>query len=198
MKKFLPLLACTLVLLTFDTPALAKTNKPTTTVQKQTTSKPTEATKKEEAAMVAKVEYQLPYPGILPDHPLWILKAIRDRIMDFLIADPVRKSEFYILQADKRLGMAMMLLDKGNITLAEITLSKGETYMEKAVSTLINYKGGGRQAPGYLVDRATLSLAKHSEVLSQRLSTAADPARAFLSAAVEKVKTLETQAEKMK
>lgn len=169
---------------------LAVTKKLTIKVQNQTASS---------VVMVKqKVEYVLPFPGILPDNPLYFLKAGRDRVMDFLIVDPVRKAEFYILMADKRLGMTTMLLDKGNTTLAETTLSKGETYMEKAVSTLVNYKVGGRQVPGYLVDRIAGSLAKHNEVLSERLSTVADPPRAFLSAALEKVKTLETQAEKIK
>lgn len=158
-------------------PVLAVTRKPVVVAQKQTTM------------MTPKVEYLLPFPGILPDNPLYFLKAGRDRIMDFLIVDPVRKAEFYILQADKRLGMAVQLSDKGNATLAETTLSKGETYMEKAVSTLANYKAGGKEIPGYLLDRLIKSLAKHVEVLSERSS---------FSSMLEQVKKLQAQADSLK
>lgn len=58
------------------------------------------------------MEYALPYPGILPDHPLYVFKKIRDAILEFLIVDPVRKAEFYILQADKRLAMALAYAQK--------------------------------------------------------------------------------------
>ncbi len=64
------------------------------------------------APVVPKVEYNLPYPGILPDHPLYFLKQLRDKILDFLITDPVKKAEFYILQADKRLSMGIALTDE--------------------------------------------------------------------------------------
>lgn len=153
---------------------------------------------KQTTSTKAKVEYQLPYPGILPDNPLYFLKAGRDKLMDFLIVEPVRKTEFYILQADKRLGMAMMLLDKGSTTLAETTLSKGQTYMDKAVSTIVNAKAGGRDVPGYAVERLTLSLAKHAEVLGEKAAAATDPAKAFLSAAMIKVNTFQTELEKLK
>lgn len=156
------------------------------------------ATKSSDVMMKLKVEYVLPFPGILPDNPLYFLKAGRDRIMDFLIVDPVRKAEFYILQADKRLGMATMLLDKGNTTLAETTLSKGETYMDKAVSTLVNLKRSGKEIPGYLVDRLTRSVAKHGEVITERSATVAEPAKGFLAATAQKVKKLQAEAEKVK
>ena len=173
-KKSILITLVTLSTLTF--PALAATKIPT-------------STKSTDVMMVKKVEYLLPFPGVLPDNPLYFLKAARDRIMDFLIVDPVRKAEFYILQADKRLGMTVQLLDKGNTALAETTLSKGETYMEKAISTVVNYKASGKEIPGYLVDRLTRSLAKHVEVLSDRPS---------LSGTLEQVKKLQTAADKLK
>jgi hypothetical protein len=36
------------------------------------------------------VDYQLPYPGILHDNLLYKLKALRDKLVEFLIADPLR------------------------------------------------------------------------------------------------------------
>lgn len=81
-------------------------------------------------------EYQLPYPGILPDSPLYSLKVFRDRVVDFLITDPLKKSEFYILTSDKHLNGGVYLIKKGKVDLAELTISKGENYFEKAISEI--------------------------------------------------------------
>jgi hypothetical protein len=197
MNKFLFLFIASLMMVVATPPVSAQTKEKMTSVQKQTVSPATSATARE-PSMTKKVEYQLPYPGILPDNPLYMLKAARDRIMDFLIVDPVRKAEFYILQADKRLGMTVQLLDKGNTTLAQTTLSKGETYMDKAVSTVVNHKVGGKEVPGYLVDRLTRSLAKHGEILSERLATSVDPVKGFLFGTLEQVKKLQMEADKLK
>ena len=46
------------------------------------------------------IDYALPYPGILIDHPLYFLKNIRDLIMERIITEPGKKVEFAILQSD--------------------------------------------------------------------------------------------------
>ncbi len=178
-------------------PVQAQTKKTYPIVQQQTTSTTKDTTTKD-VAMKQKVEYQLPFPGILPDHPLYMVKALRDRILEFLIVEPVRKTEFYLLQADKRLGMGAQLLDKGNTALAETTLSKGKTYMDKAVSTIVNYKAGGKEVPGYLVDRLTRSLAKHGEVLEELVARASETTKPALSGVLDTVKKLQLELEKIK
>ncbi|HSW97310.1 MAG TPA: hypothetical protein VLF89_05800, partial [Candidatus Saccharimonadales bacterium] len=34
------------------------------------------------------IQYDLPYPGLLPDNPLYSLKVLRDKIVEFFISDP--------------------------------------------------------------------------------------------------------------
>src|SRR3989338_6920091 len=75
-------------------------------------------------------DYQLPYPGILPDNPLYNLKTLRDKVWSFLISNPSKKAEFDLLQADKRLSVAIALFDLKKYDLAEATISKGENYFE--------------------------------------------------------------------
>ena len=41
---------------------------------------------------VQRVDYELPYPGLLPDSPLYFLKISRDRLIEFMIGDPIKKS----------------------------------------------------------------------------------------------------------
>lgn len=89
--------------------------------------------------------YTLPYPGILPDNPLYILKTIRDNIVVFFISDPVKKSSFYLLQSDKRLEASWYLLKKApkDGPLAFTTLSKSTNYLEMAVAQAKQAKTNG-------------------------------------------------------
>ncbi|KKU95629.1 MAG: hypothetical protein UY27_C0012G0016 [Candidatus Gottesmanbacteria bacterium GW2011_GWA1_48_13] len=145
-----------------------------------------------------KPEYPLPYPGVLPDHPLYSLKALRDKILDMLIVDPIRKSEFYILQGDKRLQMGVMLVDKGRTTLGEQVVSKGEKYMYQAVYGLMTLKQGRKEIPGYLLDRLEQSLAKHAEVLGTLVTRATEPDKSGLAGSLELVGKLTGELPKLK
>lgn len=120
-------------------------------------------------ATMTKTEYFLPYPGILPDHPLYMLKRVRDRILDFLIVDPMRKAEFYILQADKHIGMGTLLIEKGKGELGKQMINEGEQYFPKTLAILIQAKQNGKDFPDYLIERLTKSLAKHEEVLVETM-----------------------------
>lgn len=198
MKKIFLFSLTVFVLSLLSMPVHAQTTRIALVLPSQATPTTSNAGVLQDATVKPKVEYQLPFPGILPDNPLYMLKVARDRIMELLIAEPVRKTEFYILQADKRLGMGVQLLEKGNSALAETTLSKGETYMDKAVSTAVNYKTSGKEIPGYLVDRLSRSLMKHNEVLSEEVVKASETIKPALSGFLETVKKLQTEAEKLK
>ncbi len=111
------------------------------------------------------IEYQLPYPGLLPDNPLYFFKTIRDRIVSLLIADPFKKSEFNLLQADKRLSTGMYLFEKGKKTLAETTISKGENYFQEALTQAEKATREGKDTKD-LIRRLSEAYAKHKEVLT--------------------------------
>lgn len=72
------------------------------------------------------INYDLAYPGILPDNPLYKLKVLRDKITILLINDPLKKIDFYLLQTDKGILATAMLVDKNKISLAEETALKAE------------------------------------------------------------------------
>ena len=126
-----------------------------------------EATGTSEAAAKNKiVEYTLPYPGLLPDNPLYFLKAARDRIVGLLISDPLKKAEFNLLAADKRLNSGIFLFNKGKekYNLAISTVSKGENYFEEAISKVNEAKKQGMDTNDIL-RRLWESAKKHQEVL---------------------------------
>lgn len=112
------------------------------------------------------VEYVLPYPGMLPDNPLYFLKNVRDQIIELLISDPVRKAEFYLLQADKKLSMGITLSDKGKSEEAKEILVQAFSARKQAQIMLTDAVKTGRAVPAFIVEKLILSLQKHKEVLS--------------------------------
>lgn len=72
------------------------------------------------------IKYDLAFPGILPDHPLYKLKVLRNKIIATSINDPRKKVDFYLLNADKGILASAMLVDKGKIDLAAQTALKAE------------------------------------------------------------------------
>lgn len=113
---------------------------------------------------VLNVQYALPYPGILPDNPLYLLKALRDNIGNLLITDPLKKSDYELLLADKRLGAANALIAKNNVDLAITTLSKAENYFELAVQQAALAKSQGENTDEILGRLLTAS-EKHQLVI---------------------------------
>jgi hypothetical protein len=111
------------------------------------------------------INYELAYPGLLPDNPLYFLRAIRDRVVGFLISDPLKKSEFDLLQADKRLNAGIYLFNKGKISLAFSTISKAENYFEEAISKIKEAKTQREDING-TQGKLENALKKHEQELS--------------------------------
>lgn len=112
------------------------------------------------------VEYNLPYPGLLPDNPLYYLKAIRDNLLKFFISNPLKKAEFDLLQANKRLVAAQFLLNKNKTDLSITTLSKSGNYFDDAISSIGKAKKQGMQIDSLLTELSKASQ-KHQEIIRQ-------------------------------
>lgn len=119
----------------------------------------------------SKVVYNLPYPGILSDHPLYFIKAGRDFLMDFLTRDNVKKAQLYLLYSDKRVAMSEALAKKGKNTQAISALSKAEKYFLMIAPLLKEAKKQGGTAPSGFIDTLKLANAKHAEVVTDLLKT---------------------------
>lgn len=110
------------------------------------------------------VEYDLPYPGILPDSPLYFLKVVRDNLLGFVITEPLKKADYDLLMADKRLTSASALIDKKNYPLAITTLSKAGNYFDKAIQNAATAKGEGKDA-SEILNKLWVSSQKHQEII---------------------------------
>jgi mannitol-specific phosphotransferase system IIBC component len=120
------------------------------------------------ASESAEITYQLAYPGLLPDHPLYFLKAARDKIISFFISSPIKKADFDLLQADKRIGASVMLSKKGKVDLAQSTFSKAENYFEKAIVQVSSAKMQGIHT-GEMAKKLQDANLKHRQVLDDML-----------------------------
>lgn len=136
------------------------------------------------------VNYELPYPGLLPDSPLYFLRIIRDRIVGFLISDSLKKSEFNLLQADKRLNAGIYLFNKGKTSLAFSTISKAENYFSQALDKIGEAKKQGKntsETEGKLKN----ALRKHEQELKFLTKKVNSDYKASFEKELERVKGFE-------
>jgi len=112
------------------------------------------------------VKYYLPYPGILPDHPLYFLKMIRDRIWLWLTVDSLKKAEVLLLFADKRLGAGKFLIEGNKPDLGLTTLEKAEKYLERAATQLEIAKSKGKDITK-LKEKLNLATFEHERVINE-------------------------------
>lgn len=84
-----------------------------------------------------RIDYELPYPGMLPDHPLYLLKELRDRLVKFLINEDLVMAKFDLKYSEKNVYASKMLLEKGKKEIALKTLSNANQALEEAVG-LVN------------------------------------------------------------
>lgn len=116
------------------------------------------------------VDYTMPYPGLLPDNPLYTFKVFRDRLVSFFISDPLKKSSFDILQADKRLEGALYLQKKGSNyeELVGTTVSKAENYFDQSINAAKQAKSMGEDTHSQL-DRLHTAALKHEQIITQMM-----------------------------
>lgn len=112
-------------------------------------------------------EYQLPWPGILPDNSLYKIKVIRDRLVLSLIQSPQKKLEFYLLLADKGIYAAQILFDEGKIDLSKSTALKAEHNYTLLATDYKWMRWLSKPVPKELDNKIKEAAIKHQEVLSK-------------------------------
>jgi hypothetical protein len=143
------------------------------------------------------VDYTLPYTGILPNNPLYFLKVLRDNFLSMLITDPLKKTDYDLLMADKRLGAANALIDEGQINLAITTLSKSGNYFYLAIQQAINAKKQGENVNNILEKLLAASL-KHQQAIFIMEEKTTGTARLVLQTSQKRAEGFQKSVEQLK
>ena len=115
------------------------------------------------AAEKSRVDYYLPYPGLLPGNFFYPLKMVRDKIWLFFTTNNLKRAELYLLFADKKMAAAQALMKEDKKDLATVTANKAEEFLEKAVEHEKKAKQKGQETKLFLEKFVKASL-KHDEV----------------------------------
>lgn len=110
------------------------------------------------------VAYDLAYPGMLPNSPFYKIKVLRDKVVLTLKRDPIKKVEYHLILADKRIHMAKILAEKNEIELAKETVLKGENEYTLLVNILKNER---KKPPKELYEKLEKASLKHQEILAE-------------------------------
>src|SRR4030042_295319 len=145
-----------------------------------------------ESVQKQEVDYFLAYPGILPDHFLYPVKMVRDRIWLWLTVEPLKKAELMLLFADKRLGAGKVLIEGNKIDLGVSTLGKAEKYLQRALiqERVAQQTNGETRA---FLEKLAKAAAKHEEILLSLIEKTGDSAKATLEESLNFVQQIQTQ-----
>lgn len=144
-----------------------------------------------------KVAYNLPYPGVLPDHPLFFLKTIRDKFMEWTTRDNIKKAELFLLFSDKRVAMTQELIKKGKDKQALDIFLQGEQYFQKIPKILETSEKQGVSPSADLIQRLRLSNAKHKEVAETLLKNLPQGESAEINQILDLNKQINKELEKL-
>ena len=123
------------------------------------------------------IHYRLVFPGtVLPDHPLWLVKAARDKVWLAITTSPTKQAELYLLFADKRLGSARVLVENKKYDKGYSTLLKAEHYLKLASDLEEKNRHAGYDTALFLERIANASL-MHRLVVEQMGSMAPEEIR---------------------
>jgi len=118
------------------------------------------------------IDYQLPYPGMLPDNSLYFLKVVRDNLTAFFLSKPIDKSNFNLMQSDKNVQASYLLVtqQQGKTLLAFQTFSQAQDYFEQAILQAQSAKKQGYSTKD-LADKLSNANQKHEQILEALAQT---------------------------
>lgn len=126
------------------------------------------------------IKYYFPYEGkILPDSPLWSVKALRDFVWYRLTTNPLKRAEIALLFSDKRIAASQTLFDSHKSGVGLTTLTKSEKYLEVAFQDEETARSEGMDTLGFLAKFSLASL-KHREIIDKILEIAPEGARPLI------------------
>jgi len=115
------------------------------------------------------VDYDLPFSGMLPDNPFYIIKKARDHMYIFFTRDHIKKSELLLKVSDKKVSMAEQLAEKEKWDLVVETLEDSQDDCDQMLFSMETSQKIGTSPSPELVVIAQTSNQKREEVMEQLL-----------------------------
>jgi len=117
-------------------------------------------------AVPTPVEYQLPYPGMLPNNPLYFLKAFRDNLTALFLSKPLDKANFFLMQSDKNVEASYLLVNQpqAKADLAFQTFIHAQNDFDQAITHASNARQQGYSTQE-LGRKMALANQKHVQIL---------------------------------
>lgn len=148
-------------------------------------------------AGVKSVEYTIAYPGsVNPDHPLWPIKVLRDKLWMLLKFDDTKRAETALLLSDKRIGASKVLFEKSKPEIGFSTLTKAEKYLEEAFELERKAASQGKNTDAFLQKLARASL-KHVEIMEEILLLSPEDAKPQIIRTMDYPKNIYRQVKKV-
>lgn len=140
-----------------------------------------------------RINYEFPFPGMLPDHPLYILKVIRDGIVKRLINDELMLAKFSLSSAEKRMYAGRLLLEKDEHELAIDSISKSANYLSDTLSAVTTYHRKHPKSFEYkpFLQKFKTATEKHIEVMEDIKPSVEKNYLSQFNAEEEKIKRIE-------
>lgn len=133
--------------------------------------------------------YRLPYPGVLPDSPFYIIKMVRDRFRLWVTRDLDDRASLFILYGDKRVGASYYLASGNKMPLAYTTALKALSYMDQAV-TVFESKNLSESSKNQLGETLDKSIRLHIETIEEIVHMVEGDARVKFERVLESYKLL--------
>lgn len=139
------------------------------------------------------VQYDLAFPGILPDNFLYKLKVLRDKIQLVVTTDPKKRIHLLLQIADKGILASAMLVDKKEWNLAKETVLKAENNMTLLTPEIFRLDDPIDQK---LLKKLQTASQKHQEVLAKLRERAPGDTQTVFSQVIEFSKRNQSEIEK--
>lgn len=123
-------------------------------------------------------------PGLTPDHPLYFLKTIFEKVKLFLTFDLKEKAKLLGKLVETKLAEAQVMLEKGKAEEAEKALDAYSDYM-RTMSDVVGEAVNEGKDMEEVIKRVEKAHERHIEVLSELQEKVADEAKEAIEHALE-------------
>lgn len=117
-------------------------------------------------------DYHLPYPGLLPDNPLFVIKHIRDTVQLMTAGSPQERAAILVQFADKDMAASVKLFEKGKHKLSDERASRAGQRLQQAFEIAASERFDAVEDKKELLTLIDKSNRKHIETIEELMKNA--------------------------